>query len=76
MSPLKAAMHKAVGKNSNCPECGKRVSDEDESCPHCGCDLTEMEDDEDDEDEDETQDVDGEGSSNIGEIVQYWSRPR
>lgn len=67
MSPLKAAMHKAVGKNSNCPECGKRVSDEDESCPHCGCDLTEMED---------KQDVDGEGSSNIGEIVSYWSRPR
>lgn len=67
MSPLKQAMHKAVGKNSNCPECGKRVSNEDESCPHCGCDLTEM------EDEDE-QDVDGEGSSNMGEIVQYWSR--
>jgi predicted amidophosphoribosyltransferase len=67
MLPLKAAMKQAMGKHSsNCPECRKRVSDEDESCEHCGCDLTEM--------EDETQDVDGEGSDNIGEIVQYWSR--
>lgn len=68
MPPLKKAMKKAMGKHSNCPECKKRVSDEDESCEHCGCDLTEMEEDE--------QDVDGEGSTDIGEIVSYWSRPR
>lgn len=71
MPPLKKAMKKAMGKHSNCPECKKRVSDEDESCEHCGCDLTEME-----EEEDESEDVDGEGSTDIGEIVQYWSRPR
>ena len=72
MPPLKKAMKKAMGKHSNCPECKKRVSDEDESCEHCGCDLTEMEED----DADESEDVDGEGSTDIGEIVQYWSRPR
>lgn len=75
MPPLKKAMKQAMGKHSNCPECKKRVSDEDESCEHCGCDLTEMEEEE-DEEGGESEDVDGEGSTDIGEIVQYWSRPR